>query len=531
MHIELCPIHLDWNKHMEVNYPQTIIKKSDGSNASEAYLSRLCNETFFTLWSYPNIYRDQGRIKNANGVKKGDGKELCDLLAIFDNHIYIFSDKDCSFPKNGDVNIDWARWYKKTIEDAANQIYGAERWLFKFPKAIYMDKACENPLPIPIPDKEEAIVHRIVIAHGASEICKKHFNGGSGSIILCNEILGKQHYDNSSFEVKPFWVGQICPEKGFVHVFDDVSLEIVMQSLDTVSDFSEYLSKKEALFCGPKKIMATGEEEILAYYLTNADDDGNKGFNFLESHERQAICFAEGCWNDFCHSEKRRKQIDINKVSYFWDALIEKFLFHMVTGTLDYMSEPNINSQEQIFKFLARENRLNRRILSHAFIDFMKQTDENMMATRVVLPSSHNSPAFLFFLCPYLPETGTYQKYRETRRVLLNNHVIILKKQYPYLKDIIGIATETKESEHSEDIIHLDAHNWSQQEYAQAEELEKQMIKEGVLNIRKMKRVGIQEFPKKDMKIKSSPISGKERNMPCPCGSGKKFKRCCWPKT
>ena len=40
---------------------------------------------------------------------------------------------------------------------------------------------------------------------------------------------------------KPFTVGQVNPSKGFVHVFDDATLPLVLQQLDTVSDFVYYL--------------------------------------------------------------------------------------------------------------------------------------------------------------------------------------------------------------------------------------------------------------------------------------------------
>lgn len=43
-----------------------------------------------------NVYTDEGK-KTASG----DGKELCDLLVVFENHVIIFSDKDISFKDSG----------------------------------------------------------------------------------------------------------------------------------------------------------------------------------------------------------------------------------------------------------------------------------------------------------------------------------------------------------------------------------------------------------------------------------------------
>ncbi|HDL8215821.1 TPA: hypothetical protein PXQ72_000351, partial [Yersinia enterocolitica] len=72
------------------------IIKQDGFNESERYLANLCEKTFLSLWSYPNVYTNEGK-KSANG----DGKELCDLLVVFGNHVIIFSDKDISFKDSG----------------------------------------------------------------------------------------------------------------------------------------------------------------------------------------------------------------------------------------------------------------------------------------------------------------------------------------------------------------------------------------------------------------------------------------------
>lgn len=94
----------------KVNYPQTIIKKSLGATDSETYLARLCDRTFLSLWSYPNLYRKQGQQKSTQQKNTGDGKELCDLLVVFENHVIILSDKLCKFPEGEDTQQNWKRW-------------------------------------------------------------------------------------------------------------------------------------------------------------------------------------------------------------------------------------------------------------------------------------------------------------------------------------------------------------------------------------------------------------------------------------
>jgi hypothetical protein len=60
------------------------IVRSEGVTETERYLKRLCDRSFLSLWSYSGVFRDQGRTDG-----KGDGKEVADLLVVFENHIII----------------------------------------------------------------------------------------------------------------------------------------------------------------------------------------------------------------------------------------------------------------------------------------------------------------------------------------------------------------------------------------------------------------------------------------------------------
>lgn len=170
------------------------IIKSGGTTESERYLARLCSQTFLSLWSYPNLYTDEGRKGG-----KGDGKELCDLLVIFDNHILIFSDKLVRFKETGNIKIDWRRWFKKAIWKSAHQIYGAERFIREYPNQIYLDKQCQQPFPHPIAENENPEFHRIVVVTNTKEVAERYFGGGSsGSFMLVPFIIGEEHFEPHS---------------------------------------------------------------------------------------------------------------------------------------------------------------------------------------------------------------------------------------------------------------------------------------------------------------------------------------------
>src|SRR5947208_2542997 len=100
---------------------QDKVEKQQGITVAERHLAELCEQTFLSLWSYPNVFRDVF----VPGTKIG--KELCDLLVLFEDRVLIFSDKDCAVPRTGDLNLDWSRWFRKAVLENAKQAHGAER--------------------------------------------------------------------------------------------------------------------------------------------------------------------------------------------------------------------------------------------------------------------------------------------------------------------------------------------------------------------------------------------------------------------
>jgi len=146
---------------------------SSGNTESERYLVRLAKKAFLSLWSYPNLYTDEG----LHG--KGDGKELCDLLIVFGNDVVIFSDKACKFTTHKDMNVAWYRWYRRAVEKSARQLNGAESWIKRFPNKIYLDRDCKTSLPIKLPVEPNLRIHLVAVTRGSSENAESYWGGGS----------------------------------------------------------------------------------------------------------------------------------------------------------------------------------------------------------------------------------------------------------------------------------------------------------------------------------------------------------------
>jgi len=461
-----------------MSHSKSPIYQAEGVTESERYLNRLGKQSFLSLWSYPGIYRDQG-----------GGKEICDLLVVFEEHILIFSDKYCKFPQSGDLETDWIRWFRRAVWKSAKQVWGAERWLKSHRDRIFLDRNCTQKFPLDLPKPDEVIFHRIVVAHGAAEQCKEKF-GGSGSLMIDSCLIGSKHFARIEDGGDHFTIGQLDPQKGYVHVFDDTTLDIVLSTVDTITDFVMYLSKKEKLIEDGPAIFATGEEDLLAFYLTRLNEDDEH--DFVVPSNIDFIMIDESNWEEFKQNPQRLAQLQANEISYMWDALIEVFNTHILNDTQYYTSHPGVKSSEKIMRFLARESRTRRRMLAKALLELIEKTPDTYKASRVILPSKEGDPYYVFLL---LPEhlSASEEEYREVRTRFLEAYCLVTKLEFPDALDIVGIATETgMNPNRSEDSMYLDARNWSPEAEAKARQLQADL---DLLTEKKWFRSKVQEYP------------------------------------
>jgi len=100
------------------------------------------------------VYRDEGKPKEG-----GHGKEICDLLVVFDEHVIIFSDKHCELKNSGNLSLDWQRWFKNAIQKSAAQAWGAEKWIRQHPAQVFLDRECKQPLPVSLPEAKNVKFH------------------------------------------------------------------------------------------------------------------------------------------------------------------------------------------------------------------------------------------------------------------------------------------------------------------------------------------------------------------------------------
>ena len=486
----------------------------EGTTDSEKYLSRLCKRSFLSLWSYSNPYRDQ----HAGKHNTSQGKEICDQLVVFGDELILFSDKYCHFEHSRNLQLDWSRWFRKAVWDSAKQLKGGVRWIMTFPNRVFLDKECRELLPISVAITDKTKIHRVVVAHGASDRCKSEL-GGNGSLMVMPEIEGEQHFQPVESSV-PFAVGKVLKDGEFVHVFDDYTLDVVVRHLDTITDFVQYLTDKEQFMASGRFFSAAGEEEILAYYLRSDEGAGKHGFSFGDQYS--GVALIEGLWQEFLESPQWKAARLANEASYGWDRLIEKFTKHVIEGTNVVHEYDSIDEIERVIRFMASEPRVRRRFIMNSLYEVMRRAMTEMRSLRILEPSSQGDPYYALLSLQRLPD-ASMEDYREVRLGLLRAYCMVLKLRFPEAKDIVGIAVDAANTAEygSEDLMYIDGREWT----AAAEEEAKKLQKEfNLLTQTRRLSSTVYEYP---VAGTSRTRKGRDRNKLCPCGSGKKYKNCC----
>lgn len=437
--------------------------KAEGGTAAERHLAKLANRSFLNLWSYPNPFRNQKQSG------KGDGKELCDLLVVCGLHVIIFSEKTIAWPP-GDVDLAWRRWAKRALRDSAKQAKGAERWIAEHPDRIFLDRECKVPFPIGLPSPDERIVHRVIVARGASEACKKFRADPLGRFVIRPAICDSDHWSENA---EPFAIGDIDPSGSFVHVIDEDALDIVLGELDTIRDFTDYLERKTAFVRSGRLIEAHGEENLLAYYAVRINDRGDH--DFVSSSEG-------GDQIRIDHHHYRRLSGDLryiakkeaDKVSYVWDALIETFTRSMLDGTSIVLGgyDYNLRKSELGVRYMALEHRFARRCHGEAVGSALQIGRAQSRFFRLMIGeagSKGSETAFFILTLKYLDwmeEKGGYEHYRLKRTELAEVYAKGVLERFHHLKRVIGISREPLDQGRgvSEDLIYAEQSDWSDDE-------------------------------------------------------------------
>ena len=419
------------------------IIRSEGYTETEALLAKLCDKVFLKAWCYPNPYNH-----------KSD--EICDLLAIFGQHIFIFFDREKAFQKGRrrDLNVRWKRWKRTAIDAQVKTAIGAERYLKRGGK-VYLDSTLSQELPIPL-DLEQAEFHKIVVAHGADQAClacsKRNLRGSLAISYMDGRVEDLE---------RPFLVD--INRKDKVHLLDTVTLPILLRELDTVYDISQYLRAKENAMERLNMLVYCGEEDLLAHYFQNFDEESKTHFIGSLDEKFDSVMIEEGHWDEFYKSEVFKAREEANRISYFWDELLQKTCSNALVGTLE--GNGNVFTGDSAINEMAMEPRFHRRALSYRMIKAIEDFPEEaagFFRNLSIMPSFFPKKSYVFLQLKG-ENNPNEDEYRQKRAKLLEIACGTLKNKIPELDTIVGIAIDSpKHSRFStEDFLLLRCGQWS----------------------------------------------------------------------
>lgn len=417
------------------------IIKSTGVTPTERLLANLCENSFLKLWSYPSPFKD-------------DRKELCDLLAVFENHVFIFFDRESrQFEKaTSDVNLNWDRWRRNAVDDQIRTAHGAERYIRS--GGNFFDNALANPFPIKI-DPHTAVIHKIIVAHGAADACKQASEHNvSGSLAIC---YGNGQ-DATSF---PFLID--IDKDNPVHIFDSHSLPIILRELDTYYDLSRYLDAKNDAIKRYDSLIYAGEEDLLAHYWANYDVVEKKYAIGTKDEGINGIMIGEGEWKDFVETDRYKDKKLADRESYLWDHLIQKTCQNALNGTLG--GNLNIGLGQSAIHEMAKEPRFVRRSLTAKMIAAIRNFPDlpgPIVRNTSFMNSYYEGKGYVFLQLKMDIKADYESEYRPNRQALLELACAAAKNKFPNLKKIIGIAIEAPKFSKiiSEDFILMDCEDW-----------------------------------------------------------------------
>jgi hypothetical protein len=290
-------------------------------------------------------------------------------------------------------------------------------------------------LPVALPDPNLARYFLIAVTRGGHDAAVRHFGGGSSGSLMLNSMLeGDAHYDH------PFQVGFPLIGRRFVHVLDEVTVDALLEELDTVPDLVDYLACKERYFGVNCVLMhIAGEEELLARYMCTMENARHALPKVPPG--TGAVTLIEGDWRFYRSSPQRAAKREADQGSYMWDALIEYQASFVRTGTAIGLPEmpPETIDHERILRSLAAEPRLSRRELASHFRFALSKSEPGKKFARMTLSGDKMSRAYVFLTAPK-PSGDDYQTYREKRSAALLTYCHGIKMRFPHVTEAIGPA-------------------------------------------------------------------------------------------
>ena len=435
------------------------IYRGIGTTHGERRLAAMLENSFLDYWTVANPIKKIGSQKT----------ELCDALVVCGDFLLIFQHKQIKLDLGDEPSVEWEKWFRKSCVAAEKQLMEAKKAICNPNTEFFLDPKCEHRFHLKVPNWDSKRCFLIAALGDNVEAAQNFFGADETTFAVCSQV---PKYGEKGFDLTADVA--FLPQGGdgneFVHNFEDRSLALLLQELDTVADFCAYLHKREEFFRRHKNIVATSEDELLWLYSSQLNEQGDHDFVLPKSYKNgDSVYLDSGSWNDFTETAfwKRKKQAD--SVSYFWDRLIKQFAKNKLSGAGLHWSPAGKELHEGGIRYLALESRLIRRYLSNRLVKAFDQCPAGAMNRTLILStgSPHSSNATYVILQLPVPLSVEYERYRILRRQLLVEHIWAAKIRCPSAGIIVGIAFEPPKywdtGMKSEDMLLFENDYWTEE--------------------------------------------------------------------
>jgi hypothetical protein len=365
------------------------------------------------------------------------------------------------------------------------------------------------------------VIHKIIVAHGAKEACERASpQNVYGSLAI-------SYVETDGGPTHPFHIE--IDKRNPVHVLDSHNMPIVLHELDTVNDFEAYLDEKVRAAAAFDYLSYCGEEDLLGHYLLNYNAATQRhAIGPKENGQFNGVMIGEGEWHDFVQTDLYKNTKNEDRISYFWDKLIQRTCQNSLDGTLGGNSDI-VRGKSAIYE-MVKEPRFMRRGLAARMLTAVERfPDIGPFARQVTfLPSFEPNVGYVLLQLRTPDASRSEPDYREKRQTLLEIACGAAKNKFPHLVKVIGIGIDAPKFSGgtvAEDFILMPCETWPEKMKTHYEELNQQWNFFGT--------PALQQFQDRVTQFVPSPHSAKPaklgkvgRNDPCPCGSGKKYKKC-----
>jgi hypothetical protein len=410
------------------------VYQGQGVTHGERRLGQILTASFLDYWTVINPTKIAGSQKT----------ELCDALVVCGDYLLVFQHKQIGLTLGVDPVTGWEKWARKSFGDATKQLLGAKKVLENSHSQLFLDPKCEHPIHLKVPSWNPQKCFLIAAIGDNADAANAWFGSQETTFCIRSSSVDIDDSDSAKFCDVAF-LPQGDRGSDFVHIFEDRSLALLLQELDTVVDFCNYLERRQEFFRSQKSLVATSEAELLWLYSRRIGPDGSHDFILPEEClGYDQLLLDQGSWDDFCEAPEWKAKKKADATSYLWDRLIMQFTKNKLTGTGIHWSHQDEDQHEGGIRYLALEPRFMRRYLSNRLLEAFEKCPKHGM-NRSLLPATtthFRSGATYVILQLSVPSGCDYNRYRNVRRHLLLEHIWAAKVRWPSANTIVGIAFE-----------------------------------------------------------------------------------------